>query len=154
MKIIFLDIDGVLNSVIYDRQKSDGDGNIDRTRLALLKSLVDETGAKIVLTTSWRNHWSNNPDELDEIGIEIVEDFKSAGLEIFDKTPHIGYLGRAQEVRSWLSERDDVESFVIIDDNPFGWGDLEDAFVQTNYRIGRGLEDEHIQKARGILNNV
>ena len=33
MKIIFLDIDGVLNSVRYDRQRTVNQGNIDETRL-------------------------------------------------------------------------------------------------------------------------
>ena len=37
MKVIFLDIDGVLNSAIYERDKRKDQGNIDETRLPLLK---------------------------------------------------------------------------------------------------------------------
>jgi len=58
MKVIFLDFDGVLNSVKYDRKR---DWNkltfIDESRLPLLKQIVDSTGAVIVLSTTWRNHW-------------------------------------------------------------------------------------------------
>ncbi len=151
MRIIFLDIDGVLNSSAYDRFKSDTDGNIDKTRLALVKKLVNKTDAKIVLTSSWREHWEKDPADRDEIGIEIAADFAEAGLEIFDKTPKQGYLERSQEIRMWLAENDDVESFVIIDDNIYGWGELSDNFVATSYRIGRGLEEEHIQRALEML---
>ncbi len=57
MKIIFLDIDGVLNSRQYDAERGTAEGNIDVSRLLLLKQLIDQTGAKIVLTSSWRRHW-------------------------------------------------------------------------------------------------
>ena len=52
MKIIFLDIDGVLNSRQYDAVRGAGDGNIDTSRLPLLKELIDTTGAMVVLTTT------------------------------------------------------------------------------------------------------
>ena len=151
MKVIFLDIDGVLNSSLYDRQRHDENENIDKTRLDLVKKLVDETGAKIVLSSSWRNHWEKNPDECDDIGRKIISDFASAGIEIYDKTPKMGYLERSEEIRMWLKDNPDVKSFVIFDDNGYGWGDLSNNFVQTNYRIGRGLEEKHIQKALEIL---
>ena len=151
MKVIFLDIDGVLNSSAYDRQRSRDDGNIDRTRLLLVRTLVEKTGAKIVLSSSWREHWNKNPDECDEIGKELISDFSSAGLEIYDKTPKVGYLERSEEIRMWLSDNPGIEGFVIFDDNGYGWGDLSDNFVQTNYRIGRGLEQEHIDKALELL---
>lgn len=151
MKIIFLDIDGVLNSSLYDRQRVDENENIDKTRLALIKELVYATGAKIVLSSSWRIHWKKNPDECDDIGRKLISDFASAGLEIYDKTPKVGYLERSEEIRLWLKDNPDVKSFVIFDDNGYGWGDLSNNFVQTNYRIGRGLEEKHIQKALEIL---
>ena len=59
MKIIFLDIDGVLNSDEYfDKIKNlniNGiENDIDIRKIILLKKSLDETGAKIVLTSSWR----------------------------------------------------------------------------------------------------
>ena len=46
MKILFLDIDGVLNSRAYDRRRNwDEQTNIDETRLPLLREIVDRTGA-------------------------------------------------------------------------------------------------------------
>ena len=59
MKVIFLDIDGVLNSDEYvDKvKKSDIQGierDIDIEKVKLLKRAIDETGAKVVLSSSWR----------------------------------------------------------------------------------------------------
>jgi len=151
MKVIFLDIDGVLNSSVYDKERSEKDGNIDKTRLVLIKELIDKTGAKIVLSSSWRNHWEKNPDECDKTGKEINADFNSVGLEIYDKTIKDGYRERSEEIRMWLNDNPCIESFVIFDDNGYGWGNLSNNFVQTNYRIGRGLEEEHINKALKLL---
>ena len=58
MKIVFLDIDGVLNSLNYRRRMgmqyfSD---MIDRRKMPLLKKIVEATNAKIVLSTTWRKY--------------------------------------------------------------------------------------------------
>ena len=74
-KIIFLDIDGVLNSVKYDRERTEKDGNIDETRMVLLKELVDGTNAEIVLSSSWRKHWSIDDSDCDNIGRELNSTF-------------------------------------------------------------------------------
>ena len=59
MKVIFLDIDGVLNSDEYlkkvKRLHIQGiESEIDINKIKLLKKAVDETKAKVVLTSSWR----------------------------------------------------------------------------------------------------
>ena len=71
MKVVFLDIDGVLNSVAFDRERTNGQGNIDKTRLPLLKQILDETGALIVLSSSWRKHWVKDAYLCDHLGEEM-----------------------------------------------------------------------------------
>ncbi len=152
MKIIFLDFDGVLNSLQYDRERRTDQGNIDKSRLVLLEGLVEQTNAKIVLTTTWRKHWNKDNSLCDAIGEEINTIFDKHGLHIYDKTSEIDVVDRAAEVRTWLqSHVNEVEEFVILDDIAFGWGELETHLVKTNYRIGRGLETIHIDKAKNIL---
>lgn len=51
MKVIFLDIDGVLNT--------NSDREISNDKLKLLSELVSKTGADVVLSSSWRNWWNN-----------------------------------------------------------------------------------------------
>lgn len=152
MKIIFLDIDGVLNSMRYDRERSAEQGNIDETRLPLLREITEQTQAKIVLSTSWRKHWSREASLCDEIGRELDAIFVKYGLAIFDKTPVLSGNDRAQEIRAWLSEHGEVSAFVILDDIRLGWGELQEHLVNTNPRIGRGLEARHVLNAVAILN--
>ncbi|MBQ9429351.1 MAG: hypothetical protein IJU41_07410 [Clostridia bacterium] len=151
MKVIFLDIDGVLNSKVYDRQRGEADGNIDKTRLPLLKRLADETGADIVLSSSWRRRWEKDPAACDPAGRELCATFAEAGLAILDKTPCLEKRSRADEVRAWLSAHPGVQSFVIFDDDIFGWGDLSDRLIATNAYIGRGLEERHVERALELL---
>ncbi len=154
MKIIFLDIDGVFNSRTYDRKRNwNEQTDIDETRLPLVKKIVDETGAKIVLSSTWREHWDKAAEKCDVDGIYINKTFAKFGLEVYDKTPDLGLSAdRPDEIRSWLnSTKENIESFVIIDDYRYGWGELSDNFVKTNPHFGLGLEEEHVQKAIEIL---
>lgn len=152
MKIIFLDIDGVLNSAAYDRVRGKDDGNIDETRLPLLKSIVDAAQAHIVLASSWRKHWGRLPSLCDPIGRELNATFAKYGLSIYDRTPERADGDRAAEIREWLAANEAVTDFVILDDLRFGWGELQDRLVNTNHRIGRGLEERHATDALRILN--
>ena len=151
-KIIFLDIDGVLNSERYDRERTAQDGNIDESRLVLLKALADETGAEIVLISSWRKHWMPAGREPDAIGRELNRTFGKYGLAITDKTPVFASNDRADEISAWLAAHEGtVKSFVILDDRFGGWGALSSHLVATNMRIGRGLEEKHVRLAVEIL---
>ena len=117
MKILFLDIDGVLNSRAYDcRRNWNGQTNIDETRLPLVKEIVEKTGAEIVLTSTWRRHLDGAMNACDEAGEYVVSTFSKHGLRIFSKTPDFGRgASRRDEVAAWLSEHDKtVETFVIL----------------------------------------
>ena len=122
LKIIFLDIDGVLNSIRYDRQRTIDQGNIDETRLQLIKKLVDVTEARIVLSSSWRKHWEKDISKCDAIGRDINEVFAKYHLDIYDKTECLPNNDRAEEIRKWLNRQGNIEAFVIFDDIAFGWG--------------------------------
>ena len=151
MKIVFLDIDGVLNSWRYDQMRISLQDNIDETRLPLLYKIVSSTDAKIVLTSSWRKHWERDSDKADSIGQNLNQLFEKYGLVIFDKTIELLDNNRTDEIRDWLANNS-VEQFAIIDDIAFGWEELESHLVRTNYRIGRGLNDPHVSQAISILN--
>lgn len=152
MKVIFLDIDGVLNSVRYDRERTPEQGNVDETRLPLLKRIVDTAQAQIVLSSSWRKHWDRDPDKRDDTGRALDGLFSRYGLSLYDKTPVLPGNDRAEEVRRWLALNGSPQAFVILDDCAFGWGDdLQAHLVKTDCRIGRGLEESHVRKAIDVL---
>lgn len=149
MNVLFLDIDGVLNSAAYDRVRTPNDGNIDKSRLILLKEIIRSTDAKIVLSSSWRKHWERDLAACDAVGCQLHAVFDSAGLPIYDKTPVL--TDRAEEIAAWLRLHPETEGYAILDDAFGGWGELQSHLVKTDYRIGRGLEHTHVERALCLL---
>ncbi len=146
MKIIFLDIDGVLNSDEYfDKIKNlniNGiENDIDVSKIVLLKKSLDETGAKIVLTSSWR--YTRKAQELKQLLL-------SYGI-IVDCTPFIDNE-RGIEIKKWLQEHNDIQDFLILDDEIFDSYDekLMKKLIKisdTNgINYGEGLQPKHIQE--------
>ena len=157
MKVIFLDIDGVLNSRAYDRKRNWNEKtDIDETRLPFIKEIVDATGAKIVLSSTWRQHWDKDINRCDEDGLYINKTFAKFGLSIFDKIPDLGITALIlDEISKWMKEiKEVIDSFVIIDDYRYGWGDLSEHFVKTEPNFRLGIEREHVERAVEILNSV
>lgn len=140
MKVIFLDVDGVLNSA------RDGYSiNLENDyHFEMLKKIVDATDANIVLSSSWRIGFSvlSLPEK------NLIERLEKYGMEIMDFTPCMTGT-RGDEIREWLSNNWPVESFVILDDE----GDMaefkETNLVKTNTSIG--LQEKDVDKAIEIL---
>ena len=152
MKIIFLDINGVLNSKMYEATRAEN-GFIDLSRVKLLADIVHATEAKIVLSSTWRVEWDKSPELCGEDGTYINRCLEQYGLCIIDKTPfHLLFDNRRREILAWLTRHhDEVESFVILDDINCGWGELGSRVVITD-PYGYGLDEEHVQKTINLLN--
>lgn len=149
MDVIFLDFDGVLNSRRFRASQS---GMIEEKYMAFLRRIVEATGARIVLSTSWRRHWDASPENRSETGREIDRLFEKFGIEIIGKTPVEDGLGRAQEIQHWLNSHPDVERYVILDDSPFGWGELAEHLVGTG-GLRDGLDERTAEMAIAILSD-
>ena len=136
MKIIFLDIDGVLNS-INDKFSQTLE---TQSHLSLLGELVKKTNAKIVLSSSWRGIPSLR---------KLVENkMKEINAEIIGATRSLPGT-RGSEIKDWMKDKD-IESFVILDDDK----DM-DEMTKTNLVLtdsNKGLQKEDIEKALKILN--
>lgn len=165
MKIIFLDVDGVLNTsqtfIDIHNEKSKR-VEIDEFRVKTLSELVNKTGAKIVLSSSWRIFWDDNLIPLNRKAEEFNKIFDKYGLTIYSKTPYIkGY--RETEIDEWLNVHNNIENFVVIDDESF---DLQ-KYVGTkliktskvkNGKMLKNMDDctglckHHIELAENILN--
>lgn len=141
MKVIFLDIDGVLNTSetfdkIYRRQCSILDIAIDEFRLEYLKKIIDKTDAKIVLSSSFRRFFYKEKGVIvpgAPKGKKLYDLFLKYGIEIYDIT--LATLSnREAQIKDWLSIHDDIEDFVIIDDDVSMFYELFDKLVQTNIK--------------------
>ncbi len=148
MKILFLDFDGVLNTPEYIKDHGDGGAGIDKSKMPLLKKLIDSTDAKIVIITSLREYWDKNPEKCDYFGKVINDTFAEYGLEIYDKTPVSESGMREDDIRDWICENSGIKNYVAIDDGALFARFLVGHFVQPK----DGLEEEHVEKAIEILN--
>lgn len=155
MKVIFLDMDGVLNTnrTILLREKfvelDDiviGFNQLDKEAVAQLNRVTDETGAKIVISSSWRigcakpERFNVLVKHLQEQGVKgQVIGRTPIDTEYSPKTP-AGYtlftaLPRGKEIQLWLNANPGVEKFVIVDD----MSDMEhltNKLVMTAFEVG------------------
>ena len=113
MKIIFLDIDGVL--VTQDCICQPGwPHKPDPRCVAALNRLLELSGALIVVSSSWR---------VGRTRIELCDLLNDWGIipgHILDRTGHTNFEDkRGDEIRAWLDQRErrrgDVEKFIILD---------------------------------------
>jgi histidinol phosphatase-like enzyme len=157
MKIIFLDIDGVLNSIKFMNQcYNDGinpDDKIDFKAVELLSDLVKQADAKIVISSCWRLPFLdyNNLEGLREL-LVVRNNLPDV---IIGMTPEVWEPGkrktRGNEIQKWIDDCGiDIESFVIIDDDS-DMEHLSPFLVKT--KVSDGLKLEHIIKAMIILEN-
>ncbi len=177
MRVIFLDVDGVLNSERYaleleEKHKALGHAEpaspkrettcdcfklyhqIDRAAVKRLNVIVRATGAKIVVSSTWRKLFDR--DELQrilrehgmraEIVGETPEGHKEPGLPEMYGNP--ARMERGYEIDYWLKQHPEVTGFVILDDG----SDMAmhaDRLVQTD--CDDGLCDEHVEYAIRVL---
>jgi hypothetical protein len=111
MKVIFLDIDGVLNCDKTPNPRK-FPYIVDKKLLARLEKLVDRTGAKVVLSSTWR---------CDPVGVFAA---KHWGIPFIDVCPDRPRSPRCREITAWLADHPRVTRFVVIDDEDDGLDDL------------------------------
>lgn len=148
MKVIFLDIDGVLNCASTQRRLR-GSPFVDEDKLLLLKDLVEKTGAELVLSSTWRLGLLY-PDvaAFTADADALVEEFHKYGLSLYDSTPRLSDKQRGHEIAAWLEKNPDIERFVILDDDS-DMAHLKEHLVQTSWLTG--LQLSHIKKAINLL---
>lgn len=125
MKVIFLDIDGVLNN--YDLVRRNGFDYIDPDMVVGFSRAVRGTGADIVLSSFWR---------LDLKDRALVDAALSVhGMSVRARTPSL-FGPRANEISSWLGDNPWVKRYAILDDDEGAGVGMEHSFFQTDPEIG------------------
>ena len=100
MKVIFLDIDGVLNHA--------GSAWLDPANLANLARITKAIGCTVVLISSWRT-------EMHSARMIMFADMLNArGVTISGITPSLN--DRNAEIIDYLNRHNDISKFVVIDD--------------------------------------
>lgn len=139
MKVIFLDMDGVLNNAYHLNNRY-----IEKDKFEQLQRIVKETGAKVVLSTSWREFpdWSN-----------FLHDFFCvAGIDVVGSTPVRDGWRRQDEIREWFKDNDfPIDAFVVLDDIDMS-SDFPENMVCTCEAGRIGLDTAFADRAISILN--
>ena len=162
-KVMFLDIDGVLNT---GRWYSKMDRNtpkdkygyaFDPNAVANLKKIVDETGAEIVISSSWKSFGLSELEEMwEERGlpgklIGITPNTVSDEMLLNADLDHMELFSiRGMEIKEWLTKHGkNVNHYVIIDDMDNMLQEQKSHFVQTNPEVG--ITEENAVQAIKIL---
>lgn len=163
MKVIFLDIDGVLNVELSER---DAYGKLFHPHLVdNLRHIVDQTGANIVITSTWKSkglktiqkmwHDRDLPGNVIDLTPYCDEVARDQGIEYYDQ------ITRGHEVQHWLDRHTYVTKWVMIDDDLDIMPEQINNFVRTannkhhsdSVDIGFGLTRICAEKAIEILNS-
>lgn len=189
MKIIFLDIDGVLNHQKWYKTRMDLKNGTDSKEwsdsypfyefdpesIKHLNKIVDLTGAKVVVSSTWRigRRISDLQEILDRVGfvgevIDTTPSFFAKGSD--NEGGKISYtVPRGCEIDWWLENRGNfmrinwsmerqlerlneglVKNYVILDDDSDMLYSQREHFIQTSSMDG--LTEELASKAIRILN--
>lgn len=153
MRVIFLDVDGVLNCAYSESRAPHGCLGVDDDKVKVLRKIVDATDAKIVLVSTWKQSWSKNKECQDADANYLDRKLAEEGLYIMDKTTdHIDDRGAG--IWRWLEKCDQpIESWIVLDDDIFPDYvalDVIPHHVKTNFGRG-GLMEKHISKSVRLL---
>lgn len=123
IKVLFLDIDGVVNCS-GTRQRSRGFIGIDPLMAFLVgKITLALPELKVVLSSSWR-HFDKGREEVEQ---QVVP--------IFDVTLTVGTI-RGDEIKEWLDRHPEVEKYAILDDDSDMLEEQKPNFFQTSWETG------------------
>lgn len=175
MKILFLDMDGVLNSeqsfhlnhearMAHREARGEGVefakqfcwplGHIYEPLVERLNKIVEHTGCLIVLSSTWRKQCT-----VEELRGWLGQKGFLYPTKLIDRTGVDDRGIRGKEIQEWLDQHPEVTTYAILDDDSYDivgekaatWTHPRN-FVRTDFMWG--LQDSHITKVMEILNKV
>lgn len=156
MKVIFLDFDGVITT--YKSQY-----RLDEEKMKLIEHICNKTDAYIVITSSWRrwtleatikditdtSEWSV-PVPFTPIERVVGVTSRMYSFKGGDEKIHF-IIPRGVEIKRYLDEHEDIDKYVIFDDDADMLLEQAPYFIQTD--AIEGLSELDAEKAINILNS-
>lgn len=147
MKVIFLDIDGVLNHADWlTEHRNFGLDHLDPAAVARVQRICDATGAHVVISSTWRLVYSLGRlrDMLYERGLRA---------RVVGETPHLPAQERGDEIQLWLDRTParrgwELDGIVILDDDR-DMRHLDPWLVRTAFATG--ITDADVERAVEML---
>lgn len=161
-KVIFLDIDGVLNSNFWNEnhQREISDGTlIDESKIKLLCKLIRDTDAQIILHSGWKYWFDSDLKPLRKEAENLRVLLEKEGMAICGVTPDHATeeikrnrkfsLVKAGEILAWLEQHNDVDAWIVLDDLDLHNAEVARHQLKTDQSIG--LTGEDVEKAGRML---
>ena len=144
MKILFLDMDGVMNNYRYNSYwcKMFGRGVsdcIDPLCMLQLNRIIDVTGCDVVISSSWRR-WLR--DGFDLAAFEMLLSThgfcgKVVGATSTRRVAAPGETERSKEIRQYLLDNPSITAYAVLDDDT----EPIENFVHVNNDVGLSFQD-------------
>jgi hypothetical protein len=185
MKVLFLDVDGVLNGYskftgllywCFVRLKMMKFVNkhydifgVRTHKVRLLSKIIKRTGAKVVISSSWRGGWYQPYEEKKNRQKSLHDKLTKFNIEVIGITPRVSkgdhYSHRESEIKQWITEcGETINSFVILDDESYDLQSFvgkeliktsevkEGEMIRGSWYENTGLKRKHVNQAIKILN--
>lgn len=169
VKVIFLDIDGVMNRIIPEEE--DGDGSVceepsvrpvEEGKVRLLAELVSRTGAKIVLHSGWRFLYDEAFRPVHPQARRLEALLGKYGLSFYGCTPDLTdeqirrtkkfSRVKGREILQWLEGHvgpEKVDSWVVLDDLELSEEEVRAHQLRTDGR--KGMTEDDVETAVRVL---
>ena len=152
MNIIFLDVDGVLNSYRYaielynqtHKPRWTFDFPFDKKCLENFKHLVEETCSSIVVESTWRKKQKGRETLLKELSKYKLDS------RVIGYTPDVNG-NKEKEIKEFLSNLQYKPNFIILDNNP-KMGELQSHLIVTDEY--EGLTSKNVEEGIIKLNRT
>jgi hypothetical protein len=156
MKAIFLDIDGIIATptsvrLNYLLGRTVDCQWYDAVALTYLGRLVSETGALVVLTSTWREDLGHDNPMVEAIMHNLFMQLENAGAPVTSMTPVLRNTDRSGEIAAWLDAHP-CEGYVIFDD--LAHFDDRPEVIKGHLVLvadSEGIRSKHYYLAREIL---
>ena len=120
MKVIFFQVDNVLNFEGSDAVAPSGRMGVAEASLKAFKKLVIESGSRIVLIGDWRKDWDFDDAKCTPDGTYLNKKLNKKGLHILDKTKDD--MPDEEAYADWMKRHPNVtDSCVLKDINNVKW---------------------------------
>jgi len=144
---LFLDIDGVCNSLNWSLKHEDREDKsvmLERALIGRVNQIVEKSGCQVILSSTWRLGEKLTCPRTQSLLARFGATFK-----IQDRTPNLPGKERGLEIQSWLDEHSvKAEQIVILDDDS-DMLHLLPRLVKTSWQTG--VQEEHVQQALALF---
>lgn len=131
--VVFLDIDGVLNTPTTVKITPDGYKGIDDARVEILANVLQKMGGgDLVLSSDWKEM-----DPQDDDYQYLVSKLQKYNLRLAGQTWDTAKK-RGAGIRAYLTNHPEIEEYVVLDDNLFDF--REDKKIWERLLVTDGIE--------------